>query len=108
MVKDSDVYARRAGIVWREEEEAARDVRAALEEGRDAGDEGTLILVDSGHVFELNLLGAEVWKLCDGSRTVGDVVGELLGGYDVGRGELVKDVQDFLEEMSERGWMVKS
>lgn len=108
MVKDSDVYARRAGIGWREEKEAARDVRAALEEGRDAGEEGTLILVDSGQVFELNLLGAEVWKLCDGSRTVDAVVEELLRGYDVGREELVKDVYAFLEEMDGRGWMVKS
>lgn len=108
MIKESDVYARRPGIVWREEKEAAREVRAALEEGRDAGEEGTLILVDSGQVFELNLLGAEVWKLCDGSRTVGDVLGELLGVYEVGREELMEDVGAFLEEMSERGWMVRS
>jgi pyrroloquinoline quinone biosynthesis protein D len=106
-VKEESVFGRRPGIAWREEEEAAREVLDALAEGRDAGDDGTLILVDSGRVFELNLLGAEIWKLCDGRRTAGDVVDDILGRYEVERDELCRDVQAFLDDMTDRGWMVK-
>jgi GeoRSP system PqqD family protein len=106
-VKEESVFGRRPGIAWRDEEEAAREVLDALAEGRDAGDDGTLILVDSGQVFELNLLGAEIWKLCDGRRTVGDVVDDILRRYEVERDELWRDVLAFLDDMTERGWMVK-
>jgi GeoRSP system PqqD family protein len=106
-VKEESVFARRPGIAWRDEEEAAREVLDALAEGREAGDDGTLILVDSGQVFELNLLGAEIWKLCDGRRTAEDVVDDILQRYEVGRDELYRDVLAFLDDMTERGWMVK-
>lgn len=105
--EEKSVFGRRPGIAWREEEEAACEVIDALAEGRDAGDDGTLIIVDSGQVFELNLLGAEIWKLCDGRRTAGDVVDDILQRFEVGRDELYRDVLAFLDDMTERGWMVK-
>ena len=98
-------YRRRANIAWREEKEARKEVLEALEEGRDAEGEGTLILVDAGQIFELNLLGADIWKLCDGRRTDTEIVDLLLETYDVGRDELVKAVRGFLEEMQGRGWL---
>ena len=64
-----------------------------------------MILVDSGQVFELNLLGADIWKLCDGERTVGEVVDDLIGRYDVEREELEGDVRAFLSQMEGKGWM---
>jgi len=99
------IFRRRRNIAWREEKEARQEVVEALEEGRDAGEEGTLILVDAGQIFELNLLGADIWKLCDGGRTVDDIVDRLLEEYDVEREELASDVQRFLEEMKGRGWL---
>jgi len=100
------LFRRRPNIAWREEKEARQEVVAALEEGREAADEGTLVLVDAGQVFELNLLGADIWKLCDGRRSVEEIVDELQQGYEVGRRELESDVRDFLEEMKERGWLL--
>ena len=105
METDKEVFRRRPGLAWRDEEEARREVLATLEGGGDVVDEGTLILVDSGQVFELNLLGADIWKLCDGERTVGEVVDDLLNRYDVERDELEKDVRAFLSQMEERGWV---
>ncbi len=104
-MRGSEIYRRRPGIAWREEPESRSDALAALSEGKDAGEQGTLIVVVSGQIFELNLLGAEIWKLCDGSRTVGQIVEELMEGYDVGREELEKDVRDFLADVAERGWV---
>src|SRR5512139_314933 len=95
-------WRRRPGLPWREEPEAAREALAALEEGRDAVEEGTLLVVERGRVNELNLLGAEVWKLCDGTRDVGAIVGELLPRFEVGREELERDVAQFLADLVAR------
>jgi pyrroloquinoline quinone biosynthesis protein D len=103
---DSAKYRRRDGIAWREEEEATREVLDALAEGKDVSQEGTMLLVDRGRVFELNMLGAAVWKLCDGTRGVDRIVEELLPQFDVGREELDADVRGFLEDLCARGWMV--
>jgi pyrroloquinoline quinone biosynthesis protein D len=102
----SERYRRRTGLPWREEQEAARDALAALEAGRDAGGEGTLLVVERGRITELNFLGGEIWKLCDGTRDVDAIVGELLPRFEVERDELVRDVMEFLADLIARGWVV--
>jgi pyrroloquinoline quinone biosynthesis protein D len=102
----SDCYRRRPGLPWREEPDAVRDELAALEAGRDAGGEGTLLVVERGKITELNLLGGEIWKLCDGAHSLGAIVEELLPRFDVGRDELARDVQEFLADLVARGWLV--
>ena len=102
----SERYRRRPGLPWREETDAARDALAALEAGRDAGGEGTLLVVERGRVTELNLLGGEIWKLCDGSRDVDAIVEALLPRFEVEREELAGDVREFLADLVTRGWLV--
>jgi pyrroloquinoline quinone biosynthesis protein D len=104
----SDRYRRRPGLPWREESDASRDALAALEEGRDAGGEGTLLIVERGRITELNLLGGEIWKLCDGSREVGAIVDELLARFDVSREELAHDVDGFVADLVARGWLERA
>ena len=104
----SERYQRRPGLPWREEPDAARTAFAALEAGRDAGGEGTLLVVERGRITELNILGGEIWKLCDGSRDVGAIVDELLPRFEVGRDELALDVREFLADLVARGWVVPS
>jgi pyrroloquinoline quinone biosynthesis protein D len=99
-------FRRREGLAWREEPEAAREALAALEAGRDAGGEGTLLIVERGRITELNLLGGEIWKLCDGTRDAAAIVGELLPRFEVDRDELARDVVAFLEDLHARGWLV--
>ncbi len=102
----SERYRRRPGLPWREEPDAARDALAALAAGRDAGGEGTLLIVERGRITELNLLGGEIWKLCDGARDVAAIVDELLPRFEVEREELVGDVTGFLTDLAARGWVV--
>ena len=99
-------YRRRPGLPWREEPEAAREALAALEAGRDAAGEGTLLVVERGRITELNLLGGEIWKLCDGTRDVAAIVEALLPRFEVGRDELARDVVEFLGDLVARGWLV--
>jgi len=98
-------WRRRPGLPWREEPDAAREALAALEAGEDAGGAGTLLIVERGRVTELNLLGGEIWKLCDGTRDAGAIVDELLPRFDVGRDELAADVREFLADLAGRGWL---
>jgi len=106
----SECFRRRPGLPWREEQDAARDAFAALEAGGDASGEGsgegTLLVVERGRITELNLLGGEIWKLCDGTRDVGAIVEELLLRFEVERDELVRDVREFLADLVARGWLV--
>jgi pyrroloquinoline quinone biosynthesis protein D len=99
-------WRRRPGLPWREEPEAAREALAALEAGRDAAGEGTLLVVERGRITELNLLGGEIWKLCDGTRDVAAIVEALLPRFEVGRDELARDVVEFLGDLVARGWLV--
>ena len=104
-MRGSETYRRRPGIAWRDEPESRDEALAVLAEGGDAGGQGTLIVVVSGQIFELNLLGAEIWKLCDGSRSVGQIVEELTERYDVTAEELERDVREFLADVEGRGWV---
>jgi pyrroloquinoline quinone biosynthesis protein D len=99
-------YQRRAGLPWREEPEAARDALAALEAGRDASGDGTLLVVERGRITELNVLGGEIWKLCDGTRDLAAIVDALEPRFEVGREELTRDVAEFLDDLAARGWVV--
>ena len=101
-------YRRRPGLPWREEPEAAREALAELEAGRDASGEGTLLVVERGRITELNILGGEIWKLCDGSLDVAGIVEALLPRFEVGREELSADVREFLADLLARGWVEPS
>jgi pyrroloquinoline quinone biosynthesis protein D len=63
--------------------------------------ESHVLLAPEG-VLVLNRTGATILKLCDGERTVGDIVGELRGRYDRVAGD---EVRDFLARLAARRWV---
>lgn len=72
--------------------------------------EGELIIVPlvSGigdmedDLFSLNETGRAIWDKLDGVKTVGDVITELTGEFDVSKSEIEKDVTGFLGELMRR------
>src|SRR5215218_2107048 len=50
--------------------------------------------------FSLNEVGARVWELIDGQRTVGEIVAVLRGEYEVGEAELRADVDELLVDLA--------
>lgn len=97
--------SRNPDIVWREEEEAREEVINAIGRGEDASSEGTVILIVSGMMHQLNILGGEIWKLLDGTRDVDGIVDELLKMFEVDRDTLKADVTAFLGDLDGRGWI---
>jgi len=87
---------------WREEDLYKEQAYKGLDEGEDVADIGTSIILHSGKMLSLNVLGTEIWKLCDG-RTVDDIVSELQKTFDVEEDVLKEDVHEFLMQMKEEG-----
>ncbi len=96
--------ARNPEILWREEDDAAAEAAALLEQGEDAGDIGTSILFADGTMVTLNLLGTEIWKRCEG-LTVEELVTQLLEEFEVEADILRHDVSAFLQELSEKRYI---
>ena len=96
---------RNPDIVWRVEKRRQQAVIDRLEAGEEIDDEGTVILLISGMMHQLNLLGGMIWTLCDGSRGIKLVVSELQEEFDVDEATLLNDVQEFVDDLLERGWL---
>ena len=62
-----------------------------------------LLLVPEG-VVRLNATAAEVLELCDGERSVEDIVGVLAARY--GGADLGDDVRGLVDAMAQRGVLV--
>ncbi len=97
--------ARDPAVFWRVEkarEERARRILAGEEEG-DAEGLGTMTLLAGGVMHQLNLLGGEVWKLCDGTRRRGEIVAEVAARFDAPADEVRAAVTVFLDDLVVRG-----
>jgi len=62
-----------------------------------------VLLVPEGAV-RLNATAAEVLELCDGERSLDDIVGALYARYD--GADLHDDVQELVDAMAQRGLVV--
>ena len=92
-------------IVWRVEKRRQAEVLKALEAGEDVEDSGTVILLLSGMMHQLNLVGGLIWQQCDGKQTLADIAGELAKEFSVEQAEVESDVAEFVADLTERGWL---
>lgn len=97
---------RHPDIVWRVEKRREEAVLQALDAGEDVSGRGTVILILSGMMHQLNLVGGRIWALCDGSRTVEEIADALADEFDVARTEVAGDVQEFVKDLQQRGWLL--
>ncbi len=100
------VLQRNPEIVWRHEKRREQQVLQALAEGGDVEERGTVILLISGMMHQLNLLGGMIWDLCDGTRSEGQIVDCLLEEFEVEREVLSEDVSEFVQDLLQREWLI--
>ena len=93
-------------IVWRVEKRRQAEVLKALEAGEDVDDSGTVILLESGMMHQLNLVGGLIWQQCDGEQTLAVIAGELAKEFSVEQAEVESDVAEFVNDLTERGWLI--
>lgn len=96
---------RNPDIIWRIEKRREKELLAALDAGEEPSDSGTVTLILSGMMHQLNLIGGMIWQLCDGTRDLDAVVDALAADFEVERFELRADVEAFVADLFERGWL---
>jgi GeoRSP system PqqD family protein len=84
-------YFRDPDAVWREEE---------LPEGEPDESAPASTILCRGKMISLNVLGTEIWKLCDG-KTAAEMVDALAATFEVERDVLEQDVAAFLASLVE-------
>lgn len=91
----SRVY-RNPDVMWRRESD----------DNEDASQEETVaaILFSGGSMLSLNEFGIELWELCDG-MTVDEMVASLLSEIDVAEDVLRSDIVEFLDSLSQKGFI---
>jgi GeoRSP system PqqD family protein len=95
---------RNPDVMWREEEEYTEQALEGLEKGGDVENVGTSVLYSGGQMLSLNLLGTEIWKLCDG-RTMDEIVAALVESFEVEPEVLEKDAAAFINELKEKDFI---
>ena len=100
---------RNPDVNWRVESHREAHVREVLEDPLRTGEDveavetGTVTILAGGIMHQLNLLGGEIWKLCNGDLDRGSVVIQLLDLFEVELETLREDTNAFIDEMVEKG-----
>ncbi|HEV7518097.1 MAG TPA: PqqD family protein [Thermoanaerobaculia bacterium] len=68
----------------------------------------TRILLDpkDGRYYALDEVSGRIWDLCDGTRTVAQVVTTLCGEYEAPAETVKEDVMEFLGDLANDGLIV--
>jgi pyrroloquinoline quinone biosynthesis protein D len=93
-------YYREPDAMWREEDDPREEAVKGLKDGMDVSLLGTSLIMLHGKMHTFNILGTEIWKLCEG-RTLEEIVSELEKDFEVEKSILQKDVEMFLTELKE-------
>ena len=93
-------------IIWRVEKRRRDEVLQALANGEDAGERGTVLLIEKGTMHQLNLVGGMIWERCDGTHSRQELAAGLAGEFAVDPAELEDDVNQFVADLVRRGWLL--
>lgn len=67
---------------------------------REAEDELFICTPDGETLVSVSHVGADIWRSCDGKKTLGEIVGLLLAHYDVAQTTLEADLEEYLENLA--------
>jgi Coenzyme PQQ synthesis protein D (PqqD) len=70
---------------------------------------GSLVLldIDSGKYFSTNDVGARVWELTDGARSVSAIVGVVAAEYEVELDVIEADVMELVDELAQESLLLR-
>jgi coenzyme PQQ biosynthesis protein PqqD len=66
------------------------------------GDEAVLLSAEDSSVHSLDAVGTRIWELCDGEKTVSEIVDQVVSEFEVDRETAEKDVVEFIEELMKK------
>jgi len=65
--------------------------------------EALVVDVKAGLLYPLNSVGARIWQLSDGQRSVDEIIQCLAAEFDADEKTIRQDAADFLRELRQRG-----
>lgn len=68
--------------------------------------EAVVLVPHRGTVEVLNEIGARIWQLADGTRTLETIACCICAEYDVGRADAIRDTTIFVQQLVSRGVLV--
>jgi hypothetical protein len=74
--------------------------------GRRLEHEAVVVLPDKGEVKVLNEVGAQIWSLADGTRSVREIIAVVCHAYDVPLAAAEADTLKFLAELQQKGLII--
>jgi hypothetical protein len=72
-------------------------------QGRQLENEAVLVLPDKGEVKVLNEVGARLWALTDGRRTVREMAAAICAEYQVEQSVAEADTLEFVSQLAVKG-----
>ncbi|UCF66383.1 MAG: PqqD family protein [Acidobacteriota bacterium] len=67
------------------------------------GEEGLIVVPRESWQLVVNGVGARVFELLDGVRTIAEIAAQVAEEYDASSREIINDVGELLVELSDRG-----
>jgi len=59
-------------------------------------------------LFSMNETGTEIWRMLDGTKTIGEVISALTAQYQADPGEIEQDVTGIVTELLKRRMIVEA
>ncbi len=66
------------------------------------GDEAVLLSAEDSSVHSLDAVGTRIWELCDGEKTVTEIIDQVVSEFEVDRETAEKDVVEFIQELMQK------
>jgi hypothetical protein len=63
--------------------------------------EALVVDVKNGLLYPLNSVGARIWELCDGARSVDEIVGVVAGEFEAPEATIRADAMEFIERLAD-------
>ncbi len=70
---------------------------------REVDGEMVVVLPDNGEVLVLNSTGMLIYRLSDGTRTLGEIARQMTDVYDAESEQMLSDVITFVDDMIKKG-----
>jgi hypothetical protein len=62
--------------------------------------EALVVVVRGGTLYPLNSVAARIWELCDGARSVDEIVRALASEFDADESVIRREAERFIEELT--------
>ena len=72
------------------------------------GEDAVLLHIQRGDYYSLNHVGARLWVLADGSKSIADLAGLITEEFDISREQAEADILELAEQLQKEGLVTVS